>query len=384
MKRVLIAHQSTIPHYRVDFYNALEAARPETWSFEVVFDSSERQKKRFFEEEIDPSTFTFPTLETNTYSIKLGEKVFNFQTFWTKAAQYDLIIVGSALSNLTYPLCRFYRLFGRRYAIWGHGKDRTVAKPSRLKKMLEVFRSQLSRSTDGFFAYTTDIKTYLQSRGVASAKIHVLNNTIDILKQRYFFDKFHPEKYSIKQQLGLGGKKVLLFVGRFTRNKRVGFLLEAFAELIKIDPDFHLVMVGSGSQTYQSQAPGQITFFDAITDLNKLAPLYVASDVFVFPGDVGLGPLQALCYDLPVITLESPTHMPEIIYLNQKNSLILPASATPRKYALAIYELFNAPKQLAKLRLSIWESIAHLTIEQMARNFIAGVNAIFHESSLPE
>lgn len=58
--------------------------------------------------------------------------------------------------------------------------------------------------------------------------------------------------------------------------------------------------------------------------MNILAPLYAASDVFTFPGDVGLGPLQALCYDLPVITLESPTHMPEIIYLNKSNSIILP------------------------------------------------------------
>ncbi len=378
MKKVLIAHQSTIPHYRVDFYNALEAARPKSWSFDVVFDSSELYKKRFFKEEVDKGTFTFPTLETNTYFIKIGEKVFNLQTFWTKVPNYDLVIVGSALSNLTYPLCRIHRVNGRKFAIWGHGKDRTVANPSQLKKMLELFRSSLSKSADGFFAYTYPIKKYLETRGVISDNIYVLNNTIDIVKQRHFFEKHYPHKDQIKQRLGIEGKKVLLFVGRFTKNKRIEFLLEAFAELLAFDQDYHLIMVGSGSKAFYKFAPQQVTFYEAITDPDTLAPLYVASDLFTFPGDVGLGPLQALCYDLPVVTLESPTHMPEFVYLNKNNSIILPASATAKDYAATIKGLFSKTYELSQLKLGIWSSIHHLTIGQMANNFIAGVNAILH------
>ena len=41
MKQVLIAHQSTIPHYRVPFYNSLNTLKPDEWRFEVVFDPDE-------------------------------------------------------------------------------------------------------------------------------------------------------------------------------------------------------------------------------------------------------------------------------------------------------------------------------------------------------
>jgi len=380
VKKILIAHQSTIPHYRVDFYNALEALRPDSWSFQVVFDLKELQNKRFFEEETDINSFSFPILYTKTYGIKVGEKVFNLQTFFKEISHFDLVVVGSALSNITYPLCLFFRLPKQKYAIWGHGKDRTVARPSRFKKVLEVFRSGRSKSADGFFAYTSDIKTYLESKGVKSEKIYVLNNTIDILKQRNFFEKFYQNKEDIKQKMGLNSKKVLLFVGRFTKNKRIDYLLKAFNELMKLSGDYHLIMAGSGSEQYKLNAPANITFFNSVTDLNILSALYVASDVFTFPGDVGLGPLQALCYDLPIITLDSPTHMPEIIYLNENNSIILPFSTTPENYAQAIHKLFNNPAALKAFKLNIWPSIHHLTIEQMAKNFIAGVNNILNLS----
>ncbi len=246
--------------------------------------------------------------------------------------------------------------------------------------MLEVFRSGRSRSADGFFAYTSDIKTYLESRGVESEKIFVLNNTIDILKQRSFYEKLYPDREILKDKMGLHGKKVLLFVGRFTKNKRIDFLLKAFNHLITTGSDYHLIMIGSGGEEYKHNAPPNITFYDAITDVNKLAPLYVVSDVFTFPGDVGLGPLQALCYDLPVITLDSPTHMPEIIYLNKDNAVILPFASAPEDYARAIQKLFSNPDELRTFKLNIWTSIQHLTIEQMAKNFIAGVNTIFNLS----
>lgn len=376
MKKILIAHQSTIPHYRVDFYNALEAARPDSWCFDVVFDSSELQKKKFFKEQLDIKHFNFPTLETKTYAFKIGEKVFNFQSFFFKAVHYDLIVVGSTLSNITYPLCVFLKLAGLTYVIWGHGKDRSIAKPSRFKKLLEVYRSILSRSASGFMAYTPSVKNYLELVGVNPEKIYILNNTIDILKQRQFYEKYRPDRQSFKEMRGLGEKKVLLFVGRFTKNKRLDFLVEAFAELLKIDTSFHLIMVGGDSFPHHPQVNPNITFCGSLTDLKTLAPIYVASDALLFPGDVGLGPLQALCYDLPVITIDAPTHMPEIDYLNQNNSVILPFATTPKEYAEAVYELFNTQGRLLDLRSSTWLSIKQLTIERMAQNFINGINHI--------
>lgn len=376
MKRVLIAHQSTIPHYRVDFYNALQAA-PRDWIFDVVFDPTELTKRRFFMETVDPSTFRFPILPTRTWYYRYGEKVFNFQSFFFDLTRYDLVVVGSSLANITYPLCQWHRFFGRKLVVWGHGRDRTVVQPTMFKRMLEGFRSALARSADGFLAYTPDICEYLITRGVPSEKITVLYNTIDIETERARHLAALPCRAKIRSDLMLPeDARVLLFVGRFTRNKRIDFLLEAYKELQRRDGRYYLFLVGDGTGAWRSLAPPGVRFFGALTGDN-LTPVYAAADIFTFPGDVGLGPLQALCHDLPVVACESPTHMPEYAYLNAANSRILRRDASPVDYAIAITQLFDDPKNLVALRATIWESISYLTVSRMAANFVDGIDAAF-------
>jgi len=381
MKNILIAHQSTIPHYRIAFYNALERLRPTTWCFDVVFDPSEASIKRFFKEPLDPQVFEFSILSTKTFTVRLGSKMFSYQTFWAKAARYDLVVVENAVNNLTYPLCHFHQLWGKRIAYWGHGKDRSIEDLSWFKAISERLKLILTRRADGFFAYTQGVKNYLEQNGVPAQKIFVLNNTIDIAEQRDIFVRFNLRRTELKEELGVQGKKVLLFVGRFTSNKRIDFLLQAFATLCDMRSDVHLFLVGSGGESYLHQKLNQavldkITYFGTVIDPEKLAPIYIASDIFAFPGSVGLGPLQALCYDLPVMTVDSPTHMPEIEYLSPQNSIILSSSTTPEEFACMLQEFFSDTARLTSLRATTWPSIQHLTIEGMAQNFIEGVNTM--------
>jgi len=376
MKTVLIAHQSTIPHYRVSFYNALERLRPNTWDFEVVFDSSEATSPQFFKEGLTVSEFGFPTLDVKTLTFRPFVNKASYQTFWLEALKYDLVVVEHAVNNLTYPLCHLHQLLGVKVAYWGHGRDRNIAKASGLKLVAEKLKLFLARKADGFFAYTPGVKAYLETQDVVSDKIFILNNTIDINEQRAAFTKFYPDREKIREHLGVRGKKVLLFVGRFTKNKRLSFLLDAFSILRKNDPDFHLLLVGDGDAIDQSADIEGLSFLGPLVDLEKLGPIYVASDIYVYPGAVGLAPLQALCYDLPVVTIDLPTHKPEIEYLTSDNSIILDRHTTPEGYAQAILELFRNSMYLNSLRQSIWPGIKHLTIDQMARNFIQGVNTI--------
>jgi glycosyltransferase involved in cell wall biosynthesis len=230
----------------------------------------------------------------------------------------------------------------------------------------------------GYFAYTEGVKEYLAKQGIPRQRIVTVNNTIDINYQRRFFCKYVTEAQSIKQKLGLAGKTVLLFVGRKTKNKRIEFLLEAFSVLQELDKSFHLLLVGSGGKT-NILYPSNITNIGPLTALDKLAPVYVVSDLFTIPGAVGLGPLQALCYDLPVVTIAAETHGPEIDYLGPENSIILPKHSTPRDYAEALVRLFQDGERMRQLKLGIWPSIRHLTIENMARNFANGVDKLLQK-----
>jgi len=374
VRNVLIV-QPTITHYRVPFFNALERLRPNTWQFAVTFDPSEFETPRFLQAPLAPDALHFPTVPVRHIELLGHGRKPTYQTIWRRAGGFDLIIVEQALHDLAYLLCQVHRLHGTRFAYWGDGRDRLVERATGLKRLAEGVKLALTRHADGLFAYTPGVKAEMVRQGVAADRVFALSNTIDIDEQRAAFERHRPLREEIRRALGVEGKKVLLFVGRFTRNKRVPFLIEAFSALHRMSPDTHLLLVGGGADVGGQGMPG-VTFLGSTEDLDRIARAYVASDVFAFPGTVGLAPLQAMCYDLPAVTIDSLSHGAELEYLTPANSLILPARATAEGYAAALRDLLADADRVAALRAGIWPSIRHLTIDNMALNFIRGVNAL--------
>lgn len=381
MHKVLIAHQSTIPHYRVPFYNSLENQKPDNWQFDVVFDISELEKPRFFKEELDPTKFSFSTLNVSTIQISLKGKIISYQTFFKQASRYDLLILEHAFNNLTYPLCQLLQPNSIKIALWGHGRDRSVNERSIPHKIKTKTKNMLARKSDGYFAYTSGSKSYLEIQGLLSENIFVVNNTIDINTQRHHYLKHKNERDKIRNQRGFQDKKVLLFVGRLTKGKRIELLIDAFLDLFDLDPTYYLILIGSGGESIQIPQHIGIEHLGSTVDIYELGSHYIASDLFVIPGAVGLGPIQALCFDLPILTIDSPFQKPEFEYLSSRNSIILDPGSSKRELVQAVQEFFSDAGSIKKLRENAWYSINHLTIENMAQNFITGVNSILEQQN---
>jgi hypothetical protein len=66
-------------------------------------------------------------------------------------------------------------------------------------------------------------------------------------------------------------------------------------------------------------------------------------------------------------------HAPEVEYLNENNALLLPEDASPRDLTEALERTLDQYKTPAQ-RDRLYPTIAHLTMENMVDNFIAGVN----------
>lgn len=103
---------------------------------------------------------------------------------------------------------------------------------------------------------------------------------------------------------------------------------------------------------------------------------YMISDLFMFPGACGLGPVQALCFDLTPAVIDSSIHNPEYEYLNEKNAIICDRDVSPEAYADAIDTHLQDTEQWQRVRAQAWPSIRHLTVENMAKNFVHGINTI--------
>lgn len=339
-----------------------------------MFDRTELTTPRFFAKGPDPDAITFPLRDTRTSILKVKGRRLAYQHFWRAARRYDVVVVEHALNNLTYPLMHLHQVGGPKVAYWGTGRDMGSTDRALTKRAAEEAKLLLARRADGFFAYTDGVRDFLISRGLKPDRVWALGNTIDILAQRRMYEQHLPERDAIRRELGVPeDATVLLFVGRFTAGKKVDVLMDAFAELRRRDPRAHLLLVGDGGEKHAGAE--RVTYLGLLDD-DELARIYVASDLFPYPGSVGLGPLQALCFDLPVVTIERDTHKSEFEYLDARNSLVMPAGTDAAGFAEGLAGLLGEPGRLAALRAGMWASIEHRTIERMADNFITGIDAL--------
>lgn len=103
------------------------------------------------------------------------------------------------------------------------------------------------------------------------------------------------------------GKKIILYLGRVSFEKRIGILLESLKKLK--GKNWHMLVVGSGPQldNYKQQAQNlgihNITFTGFI-EKRHIPAAYMASDVFVSASDsetFGLTFVEAMACGVPVI-----------------------------------------------------------------------------------
>jgi glycosyltransferase involved in cell wall biosynthesis len=238
----------------------------------------------------------------------------------------------------------------------------------------------LASRADGFFAYTKGVGDFLRRHGVDANKIFTLYNTIDIEEQRQHFERLICQREKLRAALHLHGKKILLFVGRLNKRKSLDFLTETLVLLRQKNPAYHLMIIGGGEaaliSAMQARCGADAISYHGVVPERDIGKFYISSDVYVFPGAVGLGPLHALCCDLTPAVIDSPIHNPEYEYLNEANALILPRHTPPQDFAVAIDQHLENQMRWQCLRAQAWPSIKHLTIENMANNFINGINTI--------
>lgn len=118
-----------------------------------------------------------------------------------------------------------------------------------------------------------------------------------------------PDKQALKEQFGLAGKDVFLFVGRLEEVKNVPVLLRAFAAYQKENPNGVLMIVGDGTQMEAlKEMTSQLGLKDVVyagyVVFPELVSYYKMADVFVLPSCYepwGLVVNEAQVFNLPVV-----------------------------------------------------------------------------------
>ena len=138
----------------------------------------------------------------------------------------------------------------------------------------------------------------------AGANFTVLFNGIDV--DRFTFSE--PMRQDVRKQLNLTENKVLLNVGRFNEQKNHFFLIDFFARLVKQDPTFKLILVGTGNLLENVKKTIKEKHLEdhviVLSNIKNIEVYYCASDCFVLPSKYEGMPIvsvEAQCNGLPVI-----------------------------------------------------------------------------------
>lgn len=135
--------------------------------------------------------------------------------------------------------------------------------------------------------------------------VTVFNNAIDL--DRYSFDE--TARGEVRTSLGAENSFLIGHVGRFMDQKNHTFLIDIFAEIVKIRPEAKLLLIGDGEnleavkeKVSMLSLSDKVIFKGIIPDVERY---YSAMDVFLLP---------SLYEGLPVVALEAQaTGLPCVI-----------------------------------------------------------------------
>lgn len=127
-------------------------------------------------------------------------------------------------------------------------------------------------------------------------KFYVINNAINIEKFKYN----EQNALKIKKKLGIVDKKIILVVGRITKQKNPFFIVDIMKELIKKDKNYILLWLGNGNlddkiKDYisQNKLEEYIKLFGAVSNVEDY---YSVADCFILP---------SIYEGLPVVGIEA-------------------------------------------------------------------------------
>jgi len=210
----------------------------------------------------------------------------------SKLANYPIVgsfhtmINDKAVINSYHPRNKHIRKFTSRY-LWKYTKffyrrcDATIAPSTSIEKMLKRLRI---------------------------GNTFVVPNGIDLAEFR------DAKENGIRKKIGINkNKKVVLFVGRISREKRIDVLLKAAYAMSKKRDDVAFVITGDGpaADYYRSMAKRlnlRNVIFTGFVPERSLPSLYATSDVFVMPSTFetqNVASIEAMACGKPVVGANS-------------------------------------------------------------------------------
>jgi len=282
---------------------------------------------------------------------------------------YDLVICWGEAHNLSTWLALFLaKLINKKIVLWTHG---IYGNEKIIKKKIRIIFYNL---TDALLLYGNKAKSILEKVGINSEKMFVIYNSLDYEKQkkiRYSIQESYIKKLRVKL-LGNDADKIkmLLHVGRMIDIRKLDVALKALKKLNQPIENYRLVVIGEGPKKKEYEILADklgishtVKFKGEIYNEHELAPYFLAADLGISPGSVGLFAVHAHAYGLPVCTHDSSVtkQKPEQEIIIEGKTGFFFKERNADDLALKIKNWFE--------RMSNYENIRRTCIEQVEKSY---------------
>ncbi|MEM0050569.1 MAG: glycosyltransferase family 4 protein [Candidatus Bathyarchaeia archaeon] len=193
-------------------------------------------------------------------------------------------------------------------------------------------RHLVNRGAECFRAMSESAKARLVQEKVGKGRIVVIPPAINT-------ERFSPEGPNVREKLGLQGKKVVLFVGRFLRQKGIVELVLSMRNVKKRVDDVALLMIGDGplkpvvENLAKKTGLEDMVYLHGPVNYEKLPLFYRSSDLLVLPSlttkswreQFGYVLIEAMASGIPVVASKSGA-IPEVVKEGNTGLLVEPGS----------------------------------------------------------
>lgn len=339
LPRVLV-FQPAVKHYRLPFWDALVEKSAGKYALAVL----------------GPLDLPPEAISARPYlhEFPFEEKPLRGRTIGSWPGAADLVrrerpavvvLTATASFHTSWTLPRVAHRLGAKVIGWSKVSPRAGSK-----------RGLLARTTmrwfvlrfDRFLCYGQSSVEELAALGYPRERIRVAPNTIDTRRIFADGDAIRARGQLLREQAGLVGKRIVLYIGRMIERKRPWEVLGAWPKLRTATDDMRLVLVGDGPMLDEirrratSIDPERVTVIGPVPEGDDYAWIATA-DVVVLPAAVGLALNQALALGTPVVITDEPGADAELVKHGSTGWRYEPRDTD--ELAAAVHRIFNHTKE---------------------------------------
>lgn len=309
MKKIKVAiSQRIIPHYRIPVFTELASREDIDLSvfYGKGFKTGSQANALKVEGFKNKKLFTISLNYKGKYGSKQLRVWHPFLLFHLMFGNYD-VVIAEPTTNIYNDIFIFLycKLFQKKFIWYDSGSVPPNERPL-FRKLIDPIASILIKGADAYLTYTSYAdKSLFRDFAIKPEKIFRAQNTVDISNIDNELKLYEPFIESKKEELGLTGYKISLYIGGVEIRKKINNLITATTNLNHEGIPSKTLIVGDGPDkdfliSNMTEEEKQFTVF-AGKQIKEATLFIMISDVVVLPSQGGLSVIQALACKKPFV-----------------------------------------------------------------------------------